>query len=242
MDLVKEAWSPPVGFSLVGVLVMGKTVRSLAVVGALGLILSACHFSNGDYGPASAGAGLTPTNGPAGSSGSGNSATAKLLGGFGVPKTASSYDGAGFPIPDYGPVSYHNYVNGDPKYPATIGVRNSPYGQILTTGSGYTLYVRLGDQFRDSKCFKICLYAFPPELTNGAPQAAPGILAADLGVLTANNSWEQVSYGGRPLYRYRLDTKPGEINAEGKGGIWYVVGVNGLPITKPLAKAKSSKS
>jgi predicted lipoprotein with Yx(FWY)xxD motif len=164
------------------------------------------------------------------------------LGGFEkVPKTATTYDGAGFPIPNYGPVKYPNYVNGDPKYPATIGIHNSPYGQILTTGAGYTLYVRLGDQFRASKCFKICLNAFPPELTNGAPQAGPGILAADLGVLTANNSWEQVSYGGRPLYRYRLDAKPGEINAEGKGGIWYVVGVDGLPIMKPLAKKSAAK-
>ncbi|MGC9155622.1 MAG: COG4315 family predicted lipoprotein [Ferrimicrobium sp.] len=224
-------------------LVVGKLLRGVAVVGVFGVVLSACHFSNGQYGPASAGAALQPTNGPAGASGSGNSATAKLLGGgLSVPKTASTYDGAGFPIPDYGPVSYHNYVNGDPKYPATIGVRNSAYGQILTTQSGYTLYIRLGDEFRDSKCFKICLDAFPPELTNGAPQAAPGILAADLGVLTANNSWEQVSYGGRPLYRYRLDTKPGEINAEGKGGIWYVVGVNGLPITKPLSRTSATKS
>ncbi len=221
---------------------MGRLLRSVVGVGVLGLALSACHFSNGEYGPASAGAGLTSTNGPAGASSSGSGATAKLLGGFNVPKTASSYDGAGFPIPDYGPISYRNYVNGDPKYPATIATRNSAYGQILTTKSGYTLYVRLGDEFRASKCFKICLYAFPPELTNGAPQAAPGILAADLGVLTANNSWEQVSYGGRPLYRYRLDTKPGEINAEGKGGIWYVVGVNGLPITKPLATAGAPKN
>lgn len=222
-------------------LVVAKFLRGVAVIAGLAVTLSACHFSNGEYGPASAGASLAPTNGPAGASGSSNSATAKLLGGYGVPKTASSYDGAGFPIPDYGPISYRNYVNGDPKYPATIGIRNSAYGQILTTQSGYTLYVRLGDEFRDSKCFKICLYAFPPELTNGAPQAGPGILAADLGVLTANNSWEQVSYGGRPLYRYRLDTKPGEINAEGKGGIWYVVGVNGLPIKKPLSKSGANK-
>jgi predicted lipoprotein with Yx(FWY)xxD motif len=222
-------------------LVLGKFLRSAAVIAGLAVTLSACHFSNGQYGPASAGAAVPPTNGPAGASGSGNSATAKLLGGFGVPKTASSYDGAGFPIPNYGPISYPNYVNGDPKYPVTIGIRNSAYGQILATKSGYTLYIRLGDEFRDSKCFKICLDAFPPELTNGAPQAGPGLLAADLGDLTANNSWEQVSYGGRPLYRYRLDTKPGEINAEGKGGIWYVIGVNGLPITKPLAKSSAKK-
>jgi predicted lipoprotein with Yx(FWY)xxD motif len=216
--------------------------RLLLLVGASSLLVAACHFSNGEYGPASPGAALPPTgsNGPVGANSPVGSSAKLLGGGFKIPRTASSYDGAGFPIPDYGPVSYRNYVHGDPRYPSVISWRNSPYGPILTTGTGYTLYVRLGDGFRDSGCFSLCLYAFPPELTNGAPQATAGVLAADLGVLTANNHWEQVSYGGRPLYRYRLDTRPGEINAEGKGGIWFVVGVDGLPITKKLSKKVAS--
>ncbi len=204
----------------------------LGVILSSGLLLSACHFSNGDYGPASSGA--APV---AGSSGVPKS-SAKLSGSNLVPKTASEYNGAGFPIPNYGPISYPGYNHeGDPKAPAQLSWRNSIYGPILTTASGYTLYVRLGDEFRKSECYKDCLYAFPPELTNGAPQAGTGILAADLGVLTANNTWEQVSYGGHPLYRYRLDTKPGEINAQGKGSIWYVIGVDGLPITKNPSKS-----
>jgi predicted lipoprotein with Yx(FWY)xxD motif len=206
------------------------------------LILSACHFSNGDYQPASAGAGLTPSsqtgNGPVGANTL--NPDAKLLGAKNAPKTATEYDGAGFPIPKYPPVNYPGYRNGDPTGPATIAWRNSPYGPILTTSSGYTLYVRLGDGFRHSGCYGLCLRAFPPELTNGAPQATAGILAADLGVLTANNGWEQVSYGGHPLYRYRGDVKPGEISAQGKGKIWYVIGINGLPITKPATNSSGT--
>ena len=221
---------------------ISKPLAVVATVLSLSAVLSACHFSDGEYGPASGGAGLPPastvnTNGPVGANTT--APTTKLLGGSAAPKTATEYGGAGFPIPNYPPVNYRGYKNGVPTGPAYVGWRNSAYGRILATGSGYTLYMRLGDAFRHSGCFKECLRAFPPELTNGAPQASSGLLAADFGVLTANNSWEQVSYGGHPLYRYRGDTAPGQTNAEGKGGIWYVVGINGLPITH-LPGAKPS--
>ncbi|MHB8190368.1 MAG: COG4315 family predicted lipoprotein [Ferrimicrobium sp.] len=215
-----------------------RNLIPLTVTGVLGITLSACHFSNSSYGPASSGAPITNVNGPVGANANVGSTKSKLLGTTGAPKTASSYGGAGFPIPNYPPVHYKGYNSaGDPLYPVNISWRNSAYGPILTTKSGYTLYIRLGDEFRKSGCTGICLRAFPPELTNGAPQASSGILAADIGVLTANNSWEQASYGGHPLYRYRGDTAPGQINAEGKGSIWYVIGITGLPLLHKLVKS-----
>ncbi|ACU53025.1 secreted repeat of unknown function [Acidimicrobium ferrooxidans DSM 10331] len=208
------------------------------------LVLASCHFSNGDYGPAGAGGGTTSSasSGPIGANTT--APDAKLLGGSAAPKTASTYDGAGFPIPTYPPVPCPRAtcLNGSPLEPVEISWRNSPYGPILTTASGETLYLRLGDGFRESGCHGICLRAFPPLLTNGAPQAAPGLLAADVGDLTASNGKEQASYGGHPLYTYRGDTKPGQYGAEGKGGIWYVVSITGLPVKAPVHSGTSSSS
>jgi len=210
------------------------------------LALTGCHFSNGDYGPAQAGGGLSPTSSTGTNTGPIGANTtapyAKLIGGSAAPKTASSYDGAGFPIPNYPPVPCpaSSCRNGSPLGPVTISWRNSPYGPILTTANGYTLYLRLGDGFRESGCHGACLRAFPPLLTNGAPQAAPGLLAADVGDLTASNGKEQASYGGHPLYTYRGDTKPGQYNAEGKGGIWYVVSITGFPVKAPLSSGAQS--
>lgn len=208
-------------------------------------VLAGCHFSNGDYGPAQAGGSLSPTSsssapGPVGANTT--APTAKLLGGSAAPRTANLYDGAGFPIPKYPPVPCPRAtcLNGSPLGPVTISWRTSPYGPILTTTSGQTLYLRLGDGFRESGCHGICLRAFPPLLTNGAPQAGPGLLAADVGDLTAANGKEQASYGGHPLYTYRGDHGPGQYNAEGKGGIWYVVSITGLPVRAPIAGQKSS--
>jgi predicted lipoprotein with Yx(FWY)xxD motif len=41
---------------------------------------------------------------------------------------------------------------------------------------------------------------------------------------------EQATYGGWPLYTFAKDTKPGDVNGQDSGGIWYVIGADGNPI------------
>ena len=199
---------------------------NLAAASLMALGLSACHFSNSEYGPASAGAA------PIANSNGAPTTLAKVSGPPAVPGShPTTYDGAGFPIPDYPTTTLPGWQYGLPQSPATLSQRVTKYGDILTTAGGRTLYIRIGDQFRKSECYSICTAAFPPFLTNGAPMAKGGILAADIGVLVSNvNKGEQLSYGGHPLYTYSGDTKPGDINAEGKGKIWYVISVNALPV------------
>ena len=136
--------------------------------------------------------------------------------------------GAGFTVPNYPTTTLPGWVQGLPSKPSLLSFRKSPYGDILTTSSGKTIYIRLGDAYRISKCAAKCAAAFPPFLTNGAPQATGGILPAYIGVLQAATRGEQVSYAEHPLYTYSGDTGPGQYNAEGAGGIWYVIGTNGL--------------
>ena len=62
---------------------ISKPLAVAATVLSLSVVLSACHFSDGEYGPASGGAGLPPastvnTNGPVGANTT--APTTKLLG------------------------------------------------------------------------------------------------------------------------------------------------------------------
>ena len=149
----------------------------------------------------------------------------------------NSYDGAGFATAAYPPTTIAGYLNGLPLAPATIKVEESSDGPVLASPQGKTLYMRLGDTPTHSGCYGTCLLAFPPMLTNGAPQASGGILAGYLGVLTSQNAGEQISYAGHPLYTYSGDSTPGQIAAEGAGGIWFAVTPGGTPLRAPKKTA-----
>lgn len=219
---------------------MMKLTRSLVLIAAASVVLGACHFSNGSNGPVTGEnnqAGAAPVVVPGSNSGKAKyggtyhgGANVNLL----QPAPAGTHPsidgGAGFSVPNYPPTTLPGWIQGLPSKPALISWRHSPYGDILTTNAGKTIYVRLGDQYRLSGCSGICARAFPPVLTNGAPQATAGILPAYLGVLTATGHGEQVAYGQHPLYTYSGDTGPGQYNAVGKGGIWFPIGVDGVVI------------
>lgn len=217
-------------------IVSNKSLRTILGLAAVAGGLSACHFSNGENGPAGAAPVVVP----------GSSGKATYKGGYagtnthlltGSPRgTHPKLDGgAGFPVPNYPPTTLAGWVQGLPRNPSLLSFRQSPYGPILTTSSGKTLYVRLGDAYRISQCVGRCADAFPPFLTNGAPQATGGILPAYIGVLQAATRGEQVSYAQHPLYTYSGDTGPNQYHAEGAGGIWYVISPTGLVQEKPLS-------
>ncbi len=157
-----------------------------------------------------------------------------------VQVSPNSYDGAGFKTPTFPTTTVPNSINGLPNGPTTLQVEETPYGPVLASPQGKTLYMRLGDTPTHAGCTLACSAAFPPELTNGAPQAKGGILAAYLGVLTTANKSEQIAYSGHPLYTYSGDTKPGDINAQGAGGIWFAMTPAGGPLRTPTTSTTTT--
>ena len=120
----------------------------------------------------------------------------------------------------------------------TIAVRSSPYGKILVSGKGYTLYLWSKDKPNQSKCSGPCLAVWPFVLVSGHPTAGPGVNAKLLGTITVkvNGKTEhEVTYNKHPLYTYISDVKPGIISGEGNksfGAPWWVVSPQGNAITK----------
>jgi len=114
-----------------------------------------------------------------------------------------------------------------------VSVASSRLGRIVVDGKGRTLYLFEKDNNRRSACYGQCATYWPPLLTQGMPVARPGAKQSLLGTSRRANGSQQVTYGGRPVYRFVLDRKPGQTKGEGLqdfGGGWDVVSPAGKKI------------
>jgi predicted lipoprotein with Yx(FWY)xxD motif len=128
---------------------------------------------------------------------------------------------------------------------SAINVATTSVGASLTGAGGKTLYVFTKDSAGKSACNGDCAATWPPLTVEGAEKASAGdgVNAAWLGTLTRDDGKTQVSYNGRPLYYYGGDTKAGDTNGQGKGGVWFVATPDGtLPSASSSAPAGASAS
>src|SRR4051794_30889493 len=110
---------------------------------------------------------------------------------------------------------------------ASVGLRRSALGSILVDGRGRTLYLFEADRPAMSACSGACASVWPPLTTTGAAHAGGGGPARRLGTIARADGRRQVTYGGRPLYRYAGDAGPGATTGQGLdqfGAEWYVLG------------------
>ena len=106
-------------------------------------------------------------------------------------------------------------------------------GLVLVDSEGRTLYGFDGDRGTKSGCYGACAKAWPPLLTEGAPQPSNGTAAARLGTTERRDGTTQVTYAGHPLYRFTEDRKPGEANGAGAvafGSHWFALTAAGKPL------------
>jgi predicted lipoprotein with Yx(FWY)xxD motif len=106
-------------------------------------------------------------------------------------------------------------------------------GSILVDAEGFTLYIFTNDTGGTSSCNEGCIENWP---------AVPGdtTIGADLdaslfGTTARDDGTEQLTVNGMPLYRYVPDEAPGDVNGQGVGGVWFVVGADGNMIEGPSA-------
>jgi len=98
---------------------------------------------------------------------------------------------------------------------ARVSAASSSLGKIIVDGRGRTLYLFEKDTRGHSACSGTCAMYWPPLITRGKPVAGHGLKKSLLGTIRRANGARQVTYAGHPLYRYALDTKPGQTNGEG---------------------------
>jgi predicted lipoprotein with Yx(FWY)xxD motif len=115
---------------------------------------------------------------------------------------------------------------------ATVELRHTSLGKILTTASGFTLYEFTRDARNRSSCAKLsgCPESWPALQTATKPTAGPGVKASLLSSIPLHSGGKQVTYAGHPLYIYSGDSGPGETSYVGVsafGGHWYALSASG---------------
>jgi len=102
-------------------------------------------------------------------------------------------------------------------------------GTVVVNASGLTLYHDSSEAKGTIKCTGACATLWPPLLiaAGAKPSAELGVKAALLGTIKRPGGKVQITYNGMPLYLYSGDTKAGEANGEGVGGVWFAVATSG---------------
>ncbi len=123
--------------------------------------------------------------------------------------------------------------------PTVMVAQNTKLGNILTDSQGMTLYTYKKDKPGESMCADQCAKNWPPlTIAEGAKPMAGSAIPGKLDQIERKDDTYQVTYNGMPLYRFARDTKPGDMNGQGMGGVWSVVPTT----TSSTASAGASSS
>jgi predicted lipoprotein with Yx(FWY)xxD motif len=115
----------------------------------------------------------------------------------------------------------------------TVAVTSSKLGNILADGDGRTLYAFSKDKGDQSACSGGCATNW--SALTGTATAGTGVQASLLSTSMQANGDSQVTYGGRPLYYFAGDAKPGDTNGQGVGNLWFALTADGQLVKQKAA-------
>ena len=112
----------------------------------------------------------------------------------------------------------------------TVMTSDSSLGTILVDAEGKTLYAFLSDTAGESTCYDDCAAAWPALLAEGEITVGEGLDDSMFSTVARTDGGSQVKVGEWPLYYFANDAAPGDVNGQGRGEVWFVVGTDGEPI------------
>ncbi|OEJ35529.1 SCO0930 family lipoprotein [Streptomyces subrutilus] len=109
-------------------------------------------------------------------------------------------------------------------------------GPVLTDSAGLTLYRFDKDTAKPPKsnCDGDCAKTWPV-VAAGDVTATAGMDPALLGEVVRTDGTKQLTVAGWPAYRFAKDTKAGEFNGQGVGGVWFAFAPDGKKAAKAAA-------
>jgi predicted lipoprotein with Yx(FWY)xxD motif len=163
------------------------------------------------------------------------SAIALLAAGCGSSSNSTSSSSAPAPSSSSGGGSTSSSGGGSSVTISTATIKG--LGTVLVDSQGKTLYVFKPDNAKKVTCTGSCAAVWPPvKVAGGAkPTASGGVNASMLSSDPNPSGGKVATYNGWPLYTYVTDTSAGSARGQAlnlNGGLWYVIGPNGQPITK----------
>jgi predicted lipoprotein with Yx(FWY)xxD motif len=120
----------------------------------------------------------------------------------------------------------------------------SPLGEILVGDDGLTLYGFTNDLDGRSACNGTCAEAWPPVIVGPDWDVAPDLDAGIFNTVARDDGQLQLVAGKWPLYYFGGDAKAGDLNGQGSGDVWFVVGTDGILIEDAVdgAEAETDES
>jgi predicted lipoprotein with Yx(FWY)xxD motif len=105
----------------------------------------------------------------------------------------------------------------------TVDIRsNYKIGDYLVNEKGMTLYYFVNDSPKISTCYVDCSATWPAFHVESI-NIPKGLKYSDFDQIGRVDGLYQTTYKGRPLYLYAEDNKIGDINGEGKDGMWFAM-------------------
>ncbi|HVI86692.1 MAG TPA: hypothetical protein VM659_00240 [Dongiaceae bacterium] len=95
---------------------------------------------------------------------------------------------------------------------------DSSIGKVLTDAKGMTLYTFDKDGPGKSNCNGECAEYWPP-----AAAMASDKPVGDLTIIKRDDGSLQWADGGKPLYTFKSDAKPGDATGDKKNNVWHAV-------------------
>lgn len=91
--------------------------------------------------------------------------------------------------------------------------------QTVATGEGgRSLYTFDQDTGGVSTCYDQCAQNWPPYLGDNAADKGPGWT-----LVRRNDGTMQWAHNGKPAYYFVGDANPGDVNGDGRAGVWHLL-------------------
>lgn len=148
------------------------------------------------------------------------------------PSTEDASSGTELTTTTTGPGGTGSTLASIPSGTATVDVGTTDLGQVLVDLTGRTLYVFTDDAAGSPTCVdESCTKVWPP-LTGTAIAVGTGVptTSGEFKLVPRPDGASQLTIYGRPLYTYSGDAGPGQVNGQGVGEKWFVVGLDGQPV------------
>jgi predicted lipoprotein with Yx(FWY)xxD motif len=114
---------------------------------------------------------------------------------------------------------------------ADLMVADSSLGKIVVDGKGMSVYFFGKDTAGSgtSACSGQCLVNWPPVPSASSTPTVDGV-TGELGTITATDGSTQITLNGLPLYYFKGDSAPGDVNGQKVQDVWWVVSPDGQAI------------
>jgi predicted lipoprotein with Yx(FWY)xxD motif len=122
-----------------------------------------------------------------------------------------------------------------------INAAQTPLGTMIVNSQGRTLYHFTKDSATQIACTGNCAVTWPPVTVPSGeqPKAGSGVTGT-LSVVKRPDGTQQVAVNGLPLYMFSGDTKAGDTNGQGFGGLWFALMANGSSVSAGAAPATTT--